>query len=114
MKKYTRAIQNTSSASAREPARALLRLAVLGSPEVVHDGRRLTFSLRKAQALLLYLAVEEGMHLRSKLAAFLWPDSEPHDARNPFPNALALLPSLLPDPSPPGHTHLLLQVALLA
>ena len=59
----------------------LLRLAVLGPPEVVHDGSRLTFALRKAQALLLYLAVEGGMHSRSKLSAFLWPDSEPHDAR---------------------------------
>ncbi len=53
----------------------LLRLTVLGSPEVFHDGNRLKFSLRKAQALLLYLAVEGGMHPRSKLAAFLWPDS---------------------------------------
>ena len=37
----------------------LLRLAVLGTPEVFHDDRRLSFALRKAQALLLYLAVEE-------------------------------------------------------
>src|SRR6266480_3715720 len=54
----------------------LLRLAVLGPPEVSHDGRRLSFALRKAQALLLYLAVEGGLHPRSKLAALLWPDSE--------------------------------------
>ena len=54
---------------------SLLRLVVLGPPEVFLDGRRLTFHLRKAQALLLYLAVEGGMHPRSKLAAFLWPDS---------------------------------------
>ena len=40
----------------------LLRLAVLGPPEVLHDGNRLAFPLRKAQALLLYLAVEGGMH----------------------------------------------------
>jgi len=38
----------------------LLRLAVLGAPEVFHDGARLTFALRKAQALLIYLAVEGG------------------------------------------------------
>jgi len=66
----------------------LLRLAVLGPPEAFHDGSRLTFALRKAQALLLYLAVEGGMHSRSKLAAFLWPDSEPHDARTALRNAL--------------------------
>ena len=96
-----------------EPARGLLRLAVLGSPEVVHDGRRLTFSLRKAQALLLYLAVEGGMHLRSKLAALLWPNSEPHDARNALRNALALLRRLLADASPAGHSHLLIEGELL-
>jgi DNA-binding SARP family transcriptional activator len=50
---------------------SLLRLSVLGSPEIFLDGIRLTFPLRKAQALLLYLAVEGGMHSRSKLAAFL-------------------------------------------
>ena len=74
----------------------LLHLAVLGPPEVVHDGSRLTFALRKAEALLLYLAVEGGLHPRSKLAAFLWPDSTPHDARTALRNALALLRTLLP------------------
>ena len=69
----------------------LLRLAVLGTPEVVHDESRLTFSLRKALALLLYLAVEGGLHPRSKLAAFLWPDSESQDARTALRNALTLL-----------------------
>src|SRR6266436_6058803 len=87
---------------------SLLLLAVLGAPEVVHDGSRLTFSLRKAQALLFYLAVEGGMHSRSKLAAFLWPDSEPHDARTALRNALALLRTLLADPdaSASPHSHL--------
>ena len=77
---------------------ALLRLAVLGPPEVVHDGRRLTFALRKAEALLLYLAVEGGMHSRSKLAALLWPDSAPPTARTGLRNALLLLRTLLDNP----------------
>ncbi|MFL5659246.1 MAG: hypothetical protein ACJ8CB_34310, partial [Ktedonobacteraceae bacterium] len=87
----------------------LLRLAVLGSPEVFHDSRRLTFALRKAQALLFYLAVEGGMHSRSKLAAFLWPDSEPHDARTGLRNTLTLLRGLLSDDeaSPAAQSHLL-------
>jgi predicted ATPase/DNA-binding SARP family transcriptional activator len=76
---------------------SLLRLAVLGPPEVFHDSRRLSFALRKAQALLLYLAVEGGMHPRSKLAALLWPDSEPADARKTLRNAITLLRSLLAD-----------------
>src|SRR2546425_1214196 len=93
----------------------LLRLAVLGAPEVFHDGSRLTFSLRKAQALLLYLAVEGGMHSRSKLAAFLWPDSEPHAARTGLRTVLTLLRGLLADSeaSSSRHSHLLNEHELL-
>src|SRR5207302_10721374 len=86
----------------------LLRLSVLGTPEVFHNGSRLTFPLRKAQALLLYLAVEGGMHSRSKLAALLWPDSESSAARRTLRNAIVLLRSLLTDPhaSASPHSHL--------
>ena len=93
----------------------LLRVAVLGSPEVFHNGSRLTFALRKAQALLLYLAVEGGLHPRSKLAALLWPDSEPSDARKGLRNALALLRGLFADAddSPAVHSHLLSEHELL-
>src|SRR5258707_5483934 len=97
----------------RELTMGQLRLDVLGSPAVFHDGSRLTFALRKAQALLLYLAVEGGLHPRSKLAALLWPDSEPSDARKNLRNALALLRSLLADDSPAAHHHLLSECELL-
>src|SRR5258708_3547434 len=97
----------------RGHAMGLLRLAVLGSPEIFHDGRRLSFSLRKAQALLLYLAVEGGMHPRSKLAALLWPDSTPHDARTALRNALTLLRSLLAAPTTAASSHLLSEGGLL-
>src|SRR5260370_14548432 len=84
-----------------------LHLAMLGPPEVLHNGSRLSFALRKALALLVYLAVEGGMHPRGKLAALLWPDSEPHAARTALRNALALLRSLLADvgaaPAAPSH-----------
>src|SRR2546421_10667326 len=95
---------------------SLLHLDVLGPPEVFHDGSRLTFSLRKALALLVYLAVEGGMHSRSKLAAFLWPDSEPHDARTALRNAIALLRSRLAvsDSVPAQHAHVLSQHDLLS
>src|SRR5260370_2857178 len=93
----------------------MLLLAVPGTTEVFNDVSRLTFSLRKAQALLLYLAVEGGLHPRSKLASFLWPDSEPHDARTALRNAIALLRSLISDPHTASvtHTHLISQPALL-
>src|SRR5260370_34800355 len=87
----------------------LLRVTVPGPPEVFQGGNRLTFALRKAQALLLYLAVEGGMHQRRQLDAFLWPDSEPHEARAALRNAIVLLRRLLGDPeaSPSHHTHVL-------
>src|SRR5262249_25915288 len=93
----------------------LLRLSVLGPPQVVHDDRHLAFALRKAQALLLYLAVEGGMHPRSKLAAFFWPDSEPHQARNALRNAIALLRQVLAeaDSTPSQPSHLLSSQELL-
>src|SRR5438093_1513062 len=93
----------------------LLRLAVLGPPEIFHEGSRLSFALRKAQALLLYLAVEGGLHPRGKLAALLWPDSEPQGARTALRNALTLLRRLLADldPSAPAHSHLLSEHELL-
>src|SRR5260370_18609483 len=86
-----------------------LGLAMLGPPEVFHNGTRLTFALRKALALLVYLEVEGGLQPRGKLAALLWPDSEPHAARTALRNALALLRSLLADAdaAPAQHTHLL-------
>src|SRR5260221_3720350 len=92
-----------------------LRLALLGRREVYHDGSRLSFALRKAQALLLYLAVEGGQHPRSKLAALLWPDSEAADARRTLRNALGVLRSLLAgsDPGSAQHTHLLSQGELI-
>jgi DNA-binding SARP family transcriptional activator len=92
-----------------------LRLAMLGPPEVFHDGSRLSFALRKALALLVYLAAEGGMHPRGKLATLLWPDSEPSDARRTLRNAIALLRSLLADSdsAPIQHTHLLSQGELI-
>src|SRR5260370_42320032 len=91
----------------------LLRLAVLGAPEVFHDGSRLAFSLRKAQALLVYLAVEGDLHPCSKLAAFLWPKSKPHDAHMALHKTITLLRGLLADASTAQHSHLLNEQELL-
>ena len=97
----------------REYIMSRLRLAVFGPPEVFYDESRLTFSLRKAQALLLYLAVEKGMHPRSKLAALLWPDSETSTARTALSNAIALLRSKLSNISSTEPNYLLSQIDLL-
>ncbi|TMC15953.1 MAG: hypothetical protein E6J36_22830, partial [Chloroflexi bacterium] len=82
---------------------SVLRLNVLGPPEIFHDGSRLSF------------AVEGGLHPRGKLAALLWPDSEPQGARTALRNTLTLLRRLLADRDPfaPAHSHLLSEHELL-
>ncbi len=59
----------------------LLSFTLLGTPEVRHAGAVLTFPTRKALALLVYLAVEGGLHPREKLAALFWPDRDQEHAR---------------------------------
>jgi hypothetical protein len=53
-----------------------LMLRLLGTPEVSHAEQPLAFQTRKVLALLAYLAVEQGVHSRDKIAALLWPDSD--------------------------------------
>jgi DNA-binding SARP family transcriptional activator len=55
---------------------SILKIALLGPPEVFHFDQRLMFSDRKALALLAYLAAEGGMHERQRLSRLLWPESD--------------------------------------
>ncbi len=53
-----------------------LNLTLLGPPEVRHGDQVLLFSTRKELALLIYLAVEGGVHSRKKLSEQLWPEGD--------------------------------------
>ncbi len=53
-----------------------LYLALLGPPEVRHADQMLQFSTRKELALLIYLAVEGGVHSRKKLSELFWPEAD--------------------------------------
>ena len=66
-----------------------LDLKLLGVPQAILDGRRRDFRIRKALALLAYLAVEGGMHRRDELAEFLWPGSRGGRGRTTLRSALA-------------------------
>jgi DNA-binding SARP family transcriptional activator len=68
-----------------------LHLAFLGLPEVHHDGRLISFRTRKVMALLVYLAVEGGMHSREKLTTLLWPESDEPQGRMVLRRTLLLL-----------------------
>src|SRR5438270_2390504 len=58
-----------------------LQLSLLGTPVVKHGECTLTFSTRKALALLVYLAVEGGTHPRKTLSEAFWPELDAEHGR---------------------------------
>ncbi len=58
-----------------------LQLSLFGVPEVKHSQTTLTFSTRKALALLVYLAVEGGLHTRKTLSEAFWAELDVEHGR---------------------------------
>jgi DNA-binding SARP family transcriptional activator len=88
---------------------SILKIALLGSPEVFHFDRQLTFPDRKALALLAYLATEGGIHERQRLSRLFWPDSDAAHGRTGLRIALHHLRRTLEEGAQPEHeTHLLI------
>jgi DNA-binding SARP family transcriptional activator/pimeloyl-ACP methyl ester carboxylesterase len=58
-----------------------LEFRVLGFPEFRLNGRRVELALRKAAALLIYLAEADGPVAREVAAALLWPETDGEAAR---------------------------------
>src|SRR6266487_2223174 len=87
-----------------------LQLSLLGTPVVKHGERTLTFSTRKALALLVYLAVEGGMHTRKTLSESFWPELDAEHGRAALRATLLELRKLLERSHGPGErTHLLVE-----
>jgi DNA-binding SARP family transcriptional activator len=87
-----------------------LQLSLLGEPIVKHDERTLTFSTRKALALLIYLAVEGGMHTRKTLSESFWPELDAEHGRAALRATLLELRKLLERSHGPGErAHLLVE-----
>ncbi len=87
-----------------------LHLAFLGTAEVRHAERVLTFPTRKALALLIYLVTKESLHPREKLTALLWPESDEEHGRMALRRTLALLRQSLDEGSESqGRMHLLVE-----
>ncbi len=80
---------------------ALLTLTLLGPPLITGaDGTALAFRSRKALALLVYLAIEQGTeHSRDSLVGLLWPEDSEEAARNSLRVALANLRQTLGEPA---------------
>jgi WD40 repeat protein/DNA-binding SARP family transcriptional activator len=75
----------------------LLRLRLLGPPELLAGDRQAAFKTRKTLTLLAYLAVERGSHPREQLADLLWPAGDPEDARSSLRTTIAYLRAALGD-----------------
>ena len=84
-----------------------LKIALLGSPVVHHGEQALTFSTRKALALLIYLTVEAGMHTRKALSELLWPELDAERGRAALRNSLLQLRVIADTPHlQQEHAHL--------
>ncbi|TMC89304.1 MAG: hypothetical protein E6J22_14545, partial [Chloroflexi bacterium] len=87
-----------------------LQLSLLGTPLVKHGERTLTFSTRKALALLVYLAVEGGTHPRKTLSEAFWPELDAEHGRAALRATLFELRRLFESTHEPGErAHLLVE-----
>lgn len=66
-----------------------LKLFLFGPPRLERDGDPVDISLRKALALLVYLAVTSQSHSRDTLATLFWPDDSQSKARGNLRRALS-------------------------
>src|SRR5215207_926268 len=64
-----------------EATMAQLQLFVLGPPRLEREGQPIELNLRKALALLVYLAVSGQPQSRDALATMLWPESDGREGR---------------------------------
>ena len=76
----------------------MLRLFCFGPPRLERDGRPVEIGLRKAWALLIYLAVNKQVHSRDALATLLWPESDQRSARASLRRTLYQLSHRLVEP----------------
>jgi predicted ATPase/DNA-binding SARP family transcriptional activator/Tfp pilus assembly protein PilF len=89
---------------------SVLTLLLLGTPEVRHAARPATFATRKAMALLIYLALEGGMHSREKLTALFWPESDAERGRMALRRTLAYVRDALGEAADhDGAAHMLVE-----
>src|SRR5262245_27571402 len=72
-----------------------LKLFLFGPPRLEWEGHTLEINLRKALALLIYLAVTRQTHSREALATLFWPEYDQRSGRNNLRRALHQLNQLL-------------------
>jgi len=76
-----------------------LQFLFFGPPRIKFEGGTIDLRVRKAMALLTYLAVTKGEYSRDELATLLWPESNQSSARASLRRTLYLC-LLYTSPSP--------------
>ena len=76
----------------------MLRLRVLGSLAVEHDGQTVDLPHGRARQLVAYLALHEGPQPRRQVAGQLWPDCSPEQAGQRLRTLLWEVRRALPEP----------------
>ncbi|MCE7982922.1 MAG: hypothetical protein DYG89_17195 [Caldilinea sp. CFX5] len=74
---------------------AQIKLYLFGPPRLERQGRPIPINLRKALALLIYLAVTRQPHSRDALATLFWPEKDQQGARANLRRTLYDLSQLL-------------------
>lgn len=70
-----------------------LQIYCLGKTEIRYEGKALSPTmLKKGEALLIYLALEDGRHQRHRLAGLLWSEMDDSKARANLRTALSRMP----------------------
>src|SRR6266536_1739948 len=107
-------VYRLTSSRQQEQFMSQLQLSLLGTPVVKHGERTLTFPTRKALALLVYLAVEGGMHPRKTLSESFWPELDAEHGRAALRATLLELRKLLEGSHGAGEpAHLLIERDML-
>ncbi|MCD7877545.1 MAG: AAA family ATPase [Cloacibacillus porcorum] len=75
-----------------------VKVKVIGTPSIEINGEALRLPLKKAEAIVYYLAIE-GRASREKLASIFWGTKDENSAYNNFRNALYLLKQYFPKDS---------------
>ena len=75
----------------------MTKISLFGTPSMEQDGIGVSIGLRKAVALIAYLAVTNQNHSRDALAALLWPDSPRDEGRSRLRRLLHRVKDMLGD-----------------
>ena len=67
-----------------------LQVKLFGTPEVLQDGERLSFPLKKTEGLFYYLLLNKSAP-RERISSMFWPDRDESSASNNLRNSIYMI-----------------------